>query len=201
MAGLRCALALAAVSLGQHDRVGVFPFADDLRVLVQPRSGSRSLHALARELAGLEPGGSTDFAHSLRRLGGLKLREGLVCVVSDFFDPAGLERVTAALAGVRHHLLLVQLVRPGDREPDARGELRLRDCETGESEDVSATAEVLARYRAAYDRFQDGLLALARRRGAGLLRLDVEQPVVPQLAALFEGGRYVPDAAHRSLVP
>ena len=35
--GLRAALALAAVSLGQHDSVGVFPFSDDLSVLQRPK--------------------------------------------------------------------------------------------------------------------------------------------------------------------
>ena len=33
-------------------------------------------------------------------------------------------------------------------------------------------------------------LFFARRRPAGLLRLDVEREIVPQLAALFESGRY-----------
>ena len=82
-------------------------------------------------------------------------------------------------------------MRASDREPDLAGDVRLVDCETGSAADVSITAATIDRYRAAYDRFQDGLTAFARRRGAGLVRLDVEQEVVPQLAALFETGSYV----------
>jgi len=63
------------------------------------------------------------------------------------------------------------------------------DCESGDAQDVSVTPQVLERYRAAYDRFAEGLAALARRRGAGLLALDVESDVIPQVADLFENGR------------
>jgi len=190
VAGLQACLALAAVSLGQHDTVGVFPFSDDLTVLQRPTSGKNRVMELAHRLESLQPGGETDLRTALRRFRGLGLREGLVVIVSDFFDPGGVEAVVEALGGLRHRLLLVQLVRASDRDPSwAQGDLRLVDCESGEAQDVSITPDVLDRYRAAYDRFAEGLAALARRRGAGLLALDVEREVIPQVANLFENGR------------
>ena len=190
IAGLRASLALAAVSLGQHDRVGVFPFADDLQVLQRPTSGKGRLMEIAARMASVTPGGTTDLRRSMKRFRALGLREGLVVVVSDFFDPGGIEALTEALGGLRHKLLLVQLARPSDREPGTQlGDLRVVDCETREIQDVSVTSEVLQRYRAAYDRFGAGLAALARSRRAGLLVLDVENEVVPQIASLFENGR------------
>lgn len=188
--GLQACLALAAVALGQHDSVGVFPFADDLTVLQRPTSGKNRVMELAHRLESVTPGGETDLGTALRRFRGLGLREGLVVIVSDFFDPGGIEAVTEALSGFRHRLLLVQLVRSSDRDPSwARGDLRLVDCESGDAQDVSVTPQVLERYRAAYDRFAEGLADLARRRGAGLLALDVESDVIPQVADLFENGR------------
>ncbi len=191
LAGLRTTLALAAISLGQHDTVALLPFAEDLRVLVRPKAGKGLTMTMARHLAALEPGGSTDLVRSLRRLQGTRLRQGLVAIVSDFFDPQGIEAVLAELRHVRHRLLLVQLVRHSDRDPDVQGDLRLLDCETGHAENVSVTPGVLQRYRAAYDRFQGQIADFARRRNAGLLRIDVEQPIVPQLASLFESGAWV----------
>nr|MDJ0523250.1 vWA domain-containing protein [Planctomycetota bacterium] len=188
-AGLRASLALAAISLNQHDRVGIFPFADDVRIAVRPRAGKRRVLQFADELARLEPGGRTDFQRSLRTFGHLKLREGLVAIVSDFFDPQGIEAVVDALRHMRHKLVLVQLVRPSDADPDLQGDVRLLDCETGEGEDVSVTPAVKEGYRRAYAAFNEGLMKFASSRRVGLLRLDVEQPVVPQLAHLFEGGR------------
>jgi hypothetical protein len=117
------------------------------------------------------------------------LRRGLAVVVSDFFDPGGLPAVLEALKRIPHHLLLVQLVRPSDSNPDLQGDLRLRDCETGESQDITVDAAVLKRYQNAYREFQNGLTSFAQKRNFGLLRLNAEQEVVPQLASLFENGR------------
>lgn len=190
IAGLRACLALAAVSLGQHDKVGVFPISDDLSVLQRPTTGKSRLMNIASRMATLTPGGETDLRASLKRFRGLGLREGLVVIVSDFFDPGGIEAVAESLRGLRHKLLLVQLVRASDRDPRAElGDLRLVDCETREAHDVSVTPQVLERYRAAYGRFSEGLAALARRRGAGLLALDADAEVIPQIASLFENGR------------
>lgn len=189
-AGLRACLALGAVSLGQHDSVGLFPFSDDLRVVQRPKAGRTALHPLAQRLAALEPGGTTDLGRSLTRLTRMRLRRGLVVIVSDFFDPAGLDALDAALGRMRHRVVLVQLTRASDRDPTLAGDVRLVDCESGATEDVSITGDVLRRYREAYDAFADQLSEIALRRQAGLVRLDVEQPVVPQLARLFEGGRF-----------
>lgn len=189
-AGLRTTLALASIGLGQHDTVGVFPFAEDLEICIRPQSGKGRQMTFARRLAELEPRGATNFAASLRRFGSMRQRAGLCVVVSDFFDPKGIDAVTAALGKLRHRLLLVQLTKSSDREPELQGDLRLRDCETGVVEDISVTPAVIDGYRKAYDRFEDALTAFARKRNAGLLRLDTDAEVVPQLATLFENGHY-----------
>lgn len=196
VAGLRACLALAAVSLGQHDTVGVFPFSSDLEVLQRPTSGKGRLMQLAARMSTLaEPAaerGTTDLRQAMKRFRALGLREGLVVIASDFFDPGGLDAIKDALRGLRHQVLLIQLVRAGDRDPLAAhgpGDLRFVDAETGEARDVSLTADVLARYQARYDEFSSGLASIARARGAGLLALDADEDVVPQIASLFENGR------------
>ncbi len=190
LAGLRSTLALASIALAQHDTVGLFPFAEQSRVAVRPTSGSGRLMTFARALADTEPGQATDFEALARGIGAMRLRSGLVVVISDFFDPGGIAAVTSALKTLRHRLLLVQLVHPTDEDPEVEGDLELVDCETGSRENVSVTPAVLERYRAAYREWSAGLAAFARTRGAGLVRLDVEEDIVSQLASVFEGGRY-----------
>lgn len=187
-AALRSALALGAIALGQHDAVGVYPFSDDLAVAVPPTSGKGRVFGLARAMAAIEIGGATDLATSLRRFGHLRVRRGLCVIVSDFFDPRGVEALREGLRSVRHRVLFVQVHRASDAEPALTGDLRLVDAEGGPSYDVSVTADVLRRYRESYARFQAGLVDLARSRGAGLVRVDADQPVVPQLATVFESG-------------
>jgi len=139
-------------------------------------------------MSGLEPGGTTDLHNSLRTFNSMKLREGLVVIISDFFDSEGISAVLDALKQTRHRLMLVQLVKESDRDPGLSGDLQLRDCETGAVEDVSATPSVQKRYQEAYDRFQAQLTQFAQQRNAGLLQLDVERSVLDQLAALFQTG-------------
>ncbi len=189
-AGLRAALALAAISLGQHDPVGVFPFSSDLRVLVRPAAGKGRVLGLAQRLSEIEPEGTTDIARSLATFASLRLREGLVVVFSDFYDPAGLAAVTEALGKLRHRMLLVRLRRAADATPALRGDLRLVDCESGEGEDVSINPAVLERYRAAYARFEEGLASFALAHGAGMIHLDTDADVLPQLERLFARGAW-----------
>ena len=181
-------VALAAIATGQHDSAGIYPFSDDVEVLMRPRSGKGRLVTLVRALSSLEAGGATDFARSFRRFAAMGQRRGLCVVISDFFDPDGLQAILSSLKGLRHRLLLVQLVKPSDRDPSLQGDLRLVDCETGVGEDVSLTPAVLDAYRRAAADFDAGLAQFARTMGAGLLRLNCDAPVVPQLATLFEGG-------------
>ncbi|MCA9320205.1 MAG: DUF58 domain-containing protein [Planctomycetes bacterium] len=188
-AGLRCALALASISLAQHDRVGIYPFADTMRRITPPKAGKGRVFELASRLAEIEPGGPTSFESSLGRLAAMRLRPGLMVIISDFFDPRGIESVKRALTALRHRLLLVQLVKDSDRNPVIQGDSRLVDCETGEGQDITVTSLVLERYREAYENFQTALASMARARQWGLMRLDVDGDVINQLAELFEAGR------------
>ncbi len=190
-AGLQATFALALAALNQHDSVGLYPFADRLRVALPAKSGNVRKLRIADALAAQTPGGSTDFVASLGKFARMGLRKGLLVVVSDFFDADGIEAVQQSLARQRHRLVLVQLVRKSDSAPELQGDLLLRDCESGKEHDVSVTADVLAAYRRAYEAHQQGLRELAVQRQAGLVQVDVDEPVVQQLSQLFETGALV----------
>lgn len=187
-AARRVAAVLAAVSLNQLDAVSIHPFGADLGASSGTVEGKRGLHRVLGFLEALEPAGRTDIRTSLEKFGRLPQRHGLVVVVSDFFDDAGLDAVWQAVRALRHRVALVRLVAASDRDPTIDGELRLEDCETGSTVDVTVTDRVLARYRAAVAEFEQGIEQLAARRGATLLEVDVDQPVLPQFAGLFPDG-------------
>lgn len=190
-AGLRTAFALSTIALREHDSVGVFPFSDSLNTGLRPSSGRGRQMRVAQTLSRLQAGGETNFGESFRKFRHLNIREGLLVIISDFFDPNGIDAVCEALKLVRHRLLLVQLVRKSDADPNLQGDLLLQDCETGEEQNVSVTAAVMESYKRSWAEFHDRLGAFAAKRQAGLLRLDVEEDVVEQLATLFESGAYV----------
>jgi uncharacterized protein (DUF58 family) len=191
VAGLRATLALAAIALDHHDSAGLFPFSDELEVVFKSKSGRASVMNFAKHLARLmetPPQGRTNLAAAVRKLSHMKLRPGLLVIVSDFFDPEGVEALTQAMRAVRHKLLLIQLTRAYDAEPELQGDVRLKDCETGEVTDLTLTPDVIDRYKAAYKTFNEDLVALARRRQGQVLKLDVEKDIIGQLTSLFESG-------------
>ena len=193
---MKIAIAFASIGLDQHDRVGMFPFGDDLDTTVRPTSGRGRLSLLAQALTRLgtsaasDPTG-TDLANSMSKLSGMGLREGLLVIISDFFDPHGIDSMIKELKRTRHRPLLVCVSRKEDREPRLRGDICVRDCETGQRRDVTVDSTVLEKYRQAYDDHFDQLCEFARSRQGGFLHVDHDQEVMQQLAGLFEGGTYV----------
>ena len=190
--GMKAGMALSAIALRQHDGVGLYAFGDDLKVKCRSVHGQRNLMQMARHFSELEAANTTHLADAILELASYKLRKGVLVIISDFFDPEGLDKLTRALRMVRHRLLLVQLSSPQDADPslDAamQGDVHLRDSETGDLLQVSITPQLLERYRKAYSDFNRQITEIARGNDAGFLRLDVERDVLPQLSALFAGG-------------
>ncbi|MFN3193767.1 MAG: DUF58 domain-containing protein [Aureliella sp.] len=193
---MKTCIGLASIALDQHDSVGLFPFGEELETTVRPTSGRGRLSLIAQGLtlsgnaAKLKQSG-TDLAAALAKLRGLGLREGLLTIVSDFFDPAGADALIKELKRTRHRPLLVAIGRSEDRVPNLEGDIRVRDCETGEARDVSVNADLLRKYAQAYDEHFEKLRSFAISRKGSLLVLDHDQDIMEQLAGLFEGGRYV----------
>ncbi|QSX34142.1 DUF58 domain-containing protein [Shewanella avicenniae] len=191
-AAKQAALALGAIALNQHDAVTLLPFSEKLQMQHKGMSGKHQLLRLAQLISEGDQQSKTSLADVLQEFASFPLRQGLVVVISDFFDNQGIAPVVDALGQLRHKLLLVQLTQPWDSDPSLQtqmsGDVRLQDCETAEYADLQITPELLANYQAAYQAFNDQLTQLAGGRGAGLLRLDASSPVLPQLATLFGQG-------------
>jgi uncharacterized protein (DUF58 family) len=187
-AGRQMAAVLAGIALNQHDRITVYPFGADLGSPCVAASGRPALPRMLEYLEHLGPLGPTDFGRSLRRFASARQRSGLAVVISDFFDPRGLDAVIGALRGLRHRLLLVQVIRDSDASPAVEGEIRFIDCESGARVDVTVTRRELERYRQRYRAFCDRLLGFVARRQASHLRLNAERPILEQLGDLFVDG-------------
>lgn len=190
-AALRAAMALATVSLAQHDTVSLFSVADHLTVQARSLSGKANIARVARHLADHGRQGGTELAASIDRLAAMKLRRGLVIIVSDFFTGTGIGPVIDSMARLPHRLLLVQMIKAHDADPaldpDLNGEVIVDDGE-GAMARLAITPDMIARYRTAYRAYDDALTGFAASHRAGLARIDADRPVLEQLTALFGGG-------------
>lgn len=186
-AARRVAAAIAAAAAEQHDPVSLHPFGAQLAEGMTFR-GLHELPLLFPKLEQLRGIGRTDLARALRGLGALRARPGVLVIISDFFDPAGLEPMFAELSGLRHRVVLVRLLRQSDREPPADGDLELIDCETDAPVRVSVNAAARNAYRESFTRFETRLAEHAARRQAQLVAIDVDAPIITELERLFIGG-------------
>nr|WP_180166567.1 DUF58 domain-containing protein [Stenotrophomonas sp. SbOxS2]NYT99418.1 DUF58 domain-containing protein [Stenotrophomonas sp. SbOxS2] len=190
-AAQRTAFALSAIALSQHDSVSLLAFSDTMQVQARGLTGRGNLMRVASQLAALPGHGGTELVGALRQLAASRLRRGLVVVVSDFFDPAGIDALLGALQALPHRVLLVQLVRAHDADPslhpDLHGDVRIDDGELGHAVELSLSPELLRAYAEVHARFSDGLAHFART-GGGLLRIDAAADVLPQLQTLFGTG-------------
>ncbi len=180
--------ALAYVSLHQLDRISVHPVAAPSLEPLTGLAGKQAFHRLLAWLDELPARGATPLAEALTEFGRRRLRRGLCIVVSDLFDPRGLEAVLPALERIRHHVLILRPVHPDEQRPRLGGELEVVDCETGERLALTADAALLERYEQAYGAFTARITEFARATGAGHVALRTDQPIVPQIAALFRAG-------------
>ena len=157
-----------------------------------PVEGRKSLPRVLHFLEECRPLGTTNIGRALHDFTRAPHREGLVVLISDFYDPAGVPAVETALKGLRHRLALVRIVRPEDREPSLQGEIRLLDVETGDHLDVAVDERVRRRYRERYEAFEESLRGMAARLHVPLLEVDVHRPLLPQFGPLFPEGVFRP---------
>ncbi len=191
-AAMRATLALAAVALGQQDSVALFPFADDLTVQARGLSGKANVARIARHLADNSRRGHSALSDAIDRLAAMKLRRGLVVIVSDFFADDGIDPVIAAMTRLPHRILMTQLVKPHDADPtlhpELTGNIALDDGEGDTGTRLRVTPDMIERYRTAYRAFDAILTGFAAAHRAGLVRIDADRPVLDQLTTLFGSG-------------
>ncbi len=188
---LKVAMAMAAISMNQNDTVSLMPYSEEVEVRLKSKSGKSNIMTFAHRLSELASGNKTDLSSALKTISSMKLRPGLLIIISDFFEPNGFSKIEKMLSRLKHKVLLIQISKESDINPTLQDELRLRDCETGETADIVISPDLLKRYREVYSEFCNDLAAMAKKRQAGLLNISVEKDVVTQFASLFEGGALV----------
>jgi uncharacterized protein (DUF58 family) len=172
----KIAAALGYIALANLDRVNVGWFDHALRDdLGLARGKSQFHHVLDFLSRPPKPGGPTALLSSIRAFCLRLKRRGLVFLISDFFDPAGYEEALSLLRYHHFEVHVVQVIHPTELSPPLSGDLRLTECETGETWDVTATDTLVKTYREEVAAFLAELEAFCVRRGIGyaLARCDV----------------------------
>jgi len=150
-----------------------------------PSRGRAGLRRLFSFLEATDGSGDAPLEVALERL--LKLHSGRgVCVIlSDFLTFGDLTRSLNMLYAAGLDPLGVQILGPGEMDPEVSGDLRLIDVETETTLDVSSAGDLLALYHEYRERLTDEIAMLCRRRAGRFLSINsserIESVVLDQL--------------------
>jgi len=122
---------LAMSAIKNNDKVGLTLFTDEIEKCIPPRTGSRHVLRLIRELLFCEPvGNHTNLRRALEHLNRTSRRRTVVFLISDFQD-SGFE-AALKVARRKHDIIPVIISDPREGEMPNVGLVRLQDEETGD---------------------------------------------------------------------
>ena len=188
--GLAAAFGLPATRLA--NRVGAVVVGGG-GVTTGPASAGRArlLALLHRVLAtqAWEGEGGTDLAGALRQLERLARRRGVVVVISDFLCQPGWEAALGRL-GVRHDLVVAEVIDPRELELPSMGVLSLVDPETGRARIVDTSrARLRTSFAAAAGAQRAAIAAAVARAGAHHLVVSTDADWLGEALVFFRNRR------------
>ncbi len=154
--------ALAYITLARLDRIHVYPFAATLGHPLSPSRSKAGALRVHRHLTTWPVDGETDLGAAARSFSEVARVRGVVLVLSDFLAPGGWQRGVQLLRHARHEVALFQVTSPEEERVEARGEVVLRDAETGRQRRVRITEAVARAYREAFVAHSEELQTFSR---------------------------------------
>ncbi len=177
-AALKLGGALGAITLLGGDLLtGALLGERDLAARWGSARGRGRLPRWLEWVSDLTPQGNTHLAASLGAVAGRSLRPGLVLLLTDGYDPAGLAAGVTALAGRGHEVILLHLLTAEELEPPLHGDLRLVDVETGEARELALDRRALSAYAARLAAWQAELRTLVGKHGGRYVLLRSDRPL------------------------
>ena len=168
--------ALAYVGISNLDRVGLATFGSGIKNTYPLRRSRRQVFALFDAISRISCRGGTHLNGSLEEYARKASQPGLAIVISDMLDPRGYQKGLLALLFRRFDVVLVQVLDETELVPEASGDLKLVDMETGKNIRVSfdeSTREVYRKELGTYFReIEDFCLG----RGIEYLRISTRVP-------------------------
>lgn len=187
-AARRLALALAYFALSGLDSVSVHGLFSDRVATLPPLRGRGRYAAVLAFLEALAPSGPTELARALSRVAERSRRRGLAVLLTDGYDPGGIERAIDVLVGARFEPILLELEDRADLRPGASGEVVLVDVETREERGIWLTPSELSILREKAEARKQERARRMRARGVRFVSIDVRESLPGILRTLESAG-------------
>ena len=172
----RLTAAIALLFIRQRDAVGLLRFDDAIRTAIPPRAREGHWRRIVAGLTEGDGGGASAGATALARAAQVVGRRGMIVLVSDLLmDVDETVRAARALRASGHHVVVLHVMDPAERELEAGPDARFRDPETGL--EIEATpAEVRDAYSETVEAAILGWRAALASAGAGYATVMTDAP-------------------------
>jgi uncharacterized protein (DUF58 family) len=173
----KLAAAMCYVGLVRLDSICLQPFSEKLQDSFTASGGRHRFQPATDYLAGIQPGGRTNFMECIRQFLARFPQRGLAILISDFLDDEDFERPLQFLSDFGHEVLAIQVWAEEDRVPPWDGELELEDAESGQRVELAFDPDARDQYTRAFDAYADRVRDVAERNGGRYLGLPTSVPV------------------------
>ena len=169
------AAAFGVMGLRGTERVSaaVFNSAGSAPQRLLPCVGRASMMKLFTSLEGIEAGGNAPLDDAIETFLKYHVGRGIAVVLSDFLTFGDLTRAMNRLTGSGLEVFGIQILGPGELDPEITGDIRLVDCETEDTLDVSP-GELIEIYRQYRESFQRDLAQMCRQRSGRFVAISSE---------------------------
>lgn len=187
----KIAASLAYIGLANLDRVSVLTFADGMVGRLPPTRGKNRIFTVFEFLRGTRAEGQTSLADSARAFVAQNKRRGVVVVISDLYDPAGLEDGVNTLRYAKFEPYVLHIIDPEEVHPPLHGDVVLVDDETGERREVTVTPRLLARFEAAHRTWRRRIETFCREKQVPYYPLDTTLPFDEAVLHILRRGEMI----------
>ncbi|MHC4504144.1 MAG: DUF58 domain-containing protein, partial [Planctomycetota bacterium] len=180
---LDCAKGLAAafgvMGLWGTERVSVWAVGGEEAgpSALAPCVGRGNMMKLFSFVEGIDGGGDAPVEGAIETLLKFHSGRGVAVLLSDFLTFGDLRRAFNLLFSAGLEVYAIQILAPGEIDPDVTGDLRLVDAESELTLDVSSAADLVRLYQEYRDSYERNLSALSRQRGGRFVSVSSAEPL------------------------
>ncbi len=157
------AASLGYIGLCRGDRVSVATFSTTGSPTVL--RGKSNVHRLLGFLDGAGPRSSSPtMEEAVKRFCMRSSGKGVVVIVSDLLNKAGYETALRMLVAREMDVFLVHILSPEELDPKLQGDLKLVDCEDGDTKEISVSSALLQRYQQTLSAFIEQAKSFCNKR-------------------------------------
>ena len=171
------AAAFGVMGLLGTERVSVTAFSGGGLERLPPCTGRVSLVKLLTFIERIEGGGAAPLEEGIEAFLQRHVGKGMALILSDFLTFGDVRRGHNLLFSSGLDAYGIQILGPSEVEPDLTGDVRLVDCESQSTLDMSAAADILAIYHEHREAFARELATLCQQRFGRFAAVSAADPL------------------------